>query len=571
MYRGIGVCDGVVIAKAFVLKKETTIYQTRSGLTDQKEIERFNHAVETFIENTLEFVAKIDQSAGNEHAQILEAQTVIVKDPGIRESIIEAINEGWTAETAVSSAFSMFADMFIAMKNDMMKERAHDLEDIKIRLLEILTGNVCRDIDSITEECVIVARDMTPSETSRINKEFVRGVVTETGGINSHMAIMAKAMNLVTVLSIENITSHVKTGDTIAINGGTGEVVINPSSSELVEFNKQLDEFSVYKKELEAYKSRESITLDGIRVEIAANVGSPEDLDAVINSTADGIGLFRTEFLFMEGDSPPDEEQQFKVYKQVAEAMGDKSVIIRSLDIGGDKELPYLNLQKEENPFLGYRAIRLCLGDKELFNTQLRALLRAGNYGNIKIMIPMICTITELRQAKAIIADIKSGLLSDGVPINNDIEIGVMIETPAAALIADLLAREADFFSIGTNDLIQYTMAVDRGNEKVQYLYSAYEPAVIRSIYNIIKAGKDAGIFVGMCGESAGDVNMIPFLLACGLDEFSMSAQSVLRARKIVCNLSKSELQSDLEKILNMSTREEIFDYLKTIYSSIAI
>lgn len=566
LYRGIGVCEGIVVSKVFTVVKEELVFETGSRLTYQEEAERYNKAVEKFIEDTAALAAKVEESAGAEQAMILETHTVIVQDPEIEAGVIaELEGSGVTAEAAVTAAFDMFAAIFESMDDELMKERSHDLIDIKTRLLEILTGNISRGIENISNECVIVAKDMTPSETGRINKAMVKGVVTEVGGITSHMAIMAKAMELPCVLGVKDMLSLVKNGDIIAINGGTGEVVLNPSADELARFEKLKEEFNTYKKELEAYKNRESVTLDGIRVEIAANIGGPEDLEAVLKNTAEGIGLFRTEFLFMDRPSLPDEEAQFEVYKKVAETMEGKPVIIRTLDIGGDKDVPYLNMDKEENPFLGYRAIRLCLGDSEMFNVQLRALLRASHYGNIKIMLPMITTVTELRQAKEIIEKLKGDLAKEGKPFNKAVEIGIMIETPASSLIADILALESDFFSIGTNDLTQYTMAVDRGNEKVQYLYSTFEPAVMRSIYKVIKAGKNAGIMVGMCGEGAGDVNMIPFLLACGLDEFSMSAQSVLRARKSICNLSKAELEKEIDAILSMKTREEILSHLKAL------
>ena len=566
MHQGIGVCDGIVISEVYVLTKEELVFDTHSRLTSEQESLRYTGATEKFIEDTLALAAKVEESAGAEQAMILEGHTLIVSDPEITAGVMSELEGGGvTAEAAVAAAFDMFAGIFESMEDELMKERAHDLMDIKTRLLEILTGNISRGIEDIAHECVIVARDMTPSETGRIDKAKVKGVVCEVGGITSHMAIMAKAMELPSVLGVKDLLSLVKTGDTIAINGGTGEVIINPDQNDLARFEKLKEEFNAYKKELEVYKNRESVTLDGFKVEIAANIGGPEDLEAVLKNTAEGIGLFRTEFLFMDRPSLPDEEAQFEVYKTVAETMEGKPVIIRTLDIGGDKDVPYLNMEKEENPFLGYRAIRLCLGDKGMFRVQLRALLRAGYYGNIKIMIPMITTLNELKETKEIIEELKGDLAKEGKPFNKDVEVGIMIETPASSLIADILAEESDFFSIGTNDLTQYTMAVDRGNEKVQYLYSTFEPAVMRSIHSVIKAGKDAGIMVGMCGEGAGDVNMIPFLLACGLDEFSMSAHSVLRARKAVCNLSKADLEKELDKILNMKTREEIFNHLKAL------
>jgi len=566
LYKGIGVCEGIVISEAFVIEKEELVFESHSKLTSQEELSRYNQAVEKFIGDTLLLAEKVAENAGSEQAMILEGHTIIVQDPEIEAGVSAELEGGpVTAEAAVASVFSMFADIFASMDDELMKERAHDLEDIKTRLIEILTGKVSRSIEDIKTPCVIIARDMTPSETGRINKAVVKGVVTEVGGITSHMAIMAKAMELPTVLGIESMTAKVKTGDTIAINGGTGEVIVSPSDEELEKLKKLQAEFEVYKKELEVYKTKSSVTLDGVHVEIAANIGSANELDAVLENGAEGIGLFRTEFLFMERNSLPDEEAQFEVYKKVAETMAGKPVIIRTLDIGGDKDVPYLNMEKEENPFLGYRAIRLCLGDLDMFKVQLRALLRAGHYGNVKIMVPMITTITELRQTKEIIEELKIELEKEGKPFGKDIEVGIMIETPASSLIADILAKECDFFSIGTNDLTQYTMATDRGNERVQYLYSTFEPAVIRSIYNVIKAGKDAGIMVGMCGEGAGDVNMIPFLLGCGLDEFSMSAGSVPGARKAICSLSKSDMEKELDKILSMATREEILSHLKTL------
>ncbi|MCL2197632.1 MAG: phosphoenolpyruvate--protein phosphotransferase [Defluviitaleaceae bacterium] len=562
MYRGIGACDGIVIAKAFVLKKEDAVFAARSVLSAEEEVKRYNNAVKKFVEDTTVLAAQVEKNAGVEQASIIEAHAIMANDPDVKDSVLAEIKDNMaTAEAAVVNAFTSVIAMFSAMPDEYMRERAHDLADIKARILEILTGKKRHSIEDISQECIIIARDMTPSETGRINKTVIKGVITEIGGITGHMAIMAKAMELPTVLGMEGMLKNVQTGDTIALDGSTGEVIINPTEADLARYKNLASEYDIYKKELEVYKNRQSITLDGVHVEIAANIGGTEDLEAVIKNNADGIGLFRTEFLFMGRDSLPNEDTQFEVYKKVTEAMGDKPVIIRTLDIGGDKDVPYLDMKKEENPFLGYRAIRLCLGNKEMFSIQLRALLRASRYGNIKIMLPMISTVTELRQAKAIIFELKTELEKEGKPFNKDIQIGIMIETPASCLIADILAKEADFFSIGTNDLTQYTMAVDRGNEKVQYLYSTYEPAVMRSIYNVIKSAKKAGIMVGMCGESAGDVNMIPFLLACGLDEFSMSAQSILRAKKEICNLSKQELEKQIDVILNMSSREDIYNY----------
>lgn len=564
MYKGIGASEGVAYGKAFLVKKEEIVFETASKLSADGEVERFNKAIEKFIIETSALIENMRINAGEAEAGILEGHMIMAQDPEIIDGVINALKgDSITAEAAVTSVLDMFAELFASMDDEIMSQRGADLKDIKTRLIEILTGANSAGVEDIKENCIIVCHDLAPSETGKMDKSKVLGIVTEIGGMTSHTAIISRAMEIPTVLSVKDALSIIKDGDIIAINGKTGELVINPSSEEIEKYNKLMEDVKARKKELEAYKEKESVTLDGHHVEICANIGGPSDLESVIKNTAEGVGLFRTEFLFMDRTSLPTEEDQFNVYKQVAEKMNGKPVIIRTLDIGGDKDVPYLNMEKEENPFLGYRAIRLCLGDKAMFSVQLRALLRASNFGNIKIMLPMITTMTELRDGKALIEEIKKDLDKENIPYNKNIEVGIMIETPASYVIADMLAKESAFFSIGTNDLTQYTMAVDRGNEKVQYLYSTFDPAVIRSIYTVIKAAKAEGIMVGMCGEGAGDVNMIPFLLAAGLDEFSMTASSILPARKSICSLNKKELEKELDVILNLSTRQEVFEYLE--------
>ena len=566
MLKGIGVSEGIVIDRAYVLTEEEISFETISSLSAPEEIERYSGAVAKFIEDTLPLVEKVRLNAGDEESMILEGHIIMVQDPEVTGGIVSVLEGGGiSAEAALADAFEMFAGIFEAMEDEIMSQRTHDLRDIKARLIEILTGKSGGAIENISEDCILICRDLTPSDTGRMDKSKIKGIVTEVGGVTSHTAIISRAMEIPTVLSVSCATVNIKNGDIIAVDGSSGEIIINPSAEQMENLEARKAAFDTYKAELTEFKGRQSVTLDGCHVEIAANIGGLDDIESVLNSTAEGVGLFRTEFLFMDRSELPDENAQFEVYKEVARRLEGRSVIIRTLDIGGDKDVPYLDLEKEENPFLGFRAIRLCLGDREMFGVQLRALLRASYYGNIKIMLPMITTLTELREAKALIESLKNELRAEGKPFNENIETGIMVETPAAVMIADLLAKESDFFSIGTNDLTQYTMAVDRGNKRVQYLYSTFDPAVMRAIYHVIKAGKAAGIMVGMCGEGAGDVNMIPFLLAAGLDEFSMSASSVLKARKAVCSLNKGELEKEIEKILTLETKEEVLEFMKKL------
>ena len=468
------------------------------------------------------------------------------------------------SETAIENVCNMYAEMFASMGDELMQQRAADMRDIKTRMQRSLMGIQSADIASLPAGSILVARDLTPSMTAGINPANVAGIVTELGGRTSHSAILARALEIPAVVAVTGLLAGVRDGDAIVLDGSSGDVYVNPDEETRKAFAGRRTQLADEKKELERYIGMPSVTRDGIRVEIAANIGRPEDVDKVLQYDGEGIGLFRTEFLFMDREEMPTEDEQLAAYRRVAEAMDGRPVIIRTLDIGGDKEIPYMGLEKDENPFLGYRAIRFCLDRKEdVYKPQLRAILRASAYGNIRIMIPLVTCIEEYRQARALVEEIKGELDSRGIPYKRDIQVGIMVETAAASLIADIFAREVDFFSIGTNDLTQYTMAVDRGNKKVSYLYSVFNPAVLRSIRHIISCAREAGIMVGMCGEAASDPLMVPLLLAFGLNEFSMSASAILRTRRLVTGYSVKELQAVADEAMSFSTAAEIEQYMR--------
>ena len=438
------------------------------------------------------------------------------------------------------------------------------MRDIKTRMQKVLLGVKSVDVSALPKGSVLVAEDLTPSVTAGINPENVTGIVTELGGRTSHSAILARALEIPAVVAAAGILSQAADGDEIILDGESGEIFVKPEESVKAEYEAKRASYLAEKEELKKYIGRETITKDGVKIEVAANIGRPEDVDRVLSYDAEGIGLFRTEFLFMDRTSMPTEEEQFEAYRKVAVAMNGKPVIIRTLDIGGDKEIPYMGLKKDENPFLGYRAIRFCLDRKDdIYRPQLRALLRASAFGAIKIMVPMVTCVEEYREAKALIHEIMDELEQEGIPYNKDIQVGIMVETAAASLMADVFAREVDFFSIGTNDLTQYTMSVDRGNDKVSYLYSTFNPAVLRSIRHIIECGRKEGIMVGMCGEAASDPLMIPLLVAFGLNEFSMSASAVLKARKMITECDSRKLQEMADKAMSFVTASEIESFMR--------
>ena len=452
----------------------------------------------------------------------------------------------------------MYYNMFLGMEDELFRERAADVADVKTGLLADLLGKEVVDLSTLPENSVIVCHELTPSMTADIDKDHVAGIVTETGGRTSHSAIIARALEIPAVLSVPNITSEVATGNAIVVDGTNGKVVVNPSEAELAEYKAQAEAYAAEKAALEAYRGKETVTADGIKVLLVANIGNPDDANGAVDADAEGIGLFRSEFLFMDAKELPSEEEQFAAYQKVALRMKDKPVIIRTLDVGGDKEIPYLNMKAEENPFMGFRAIRYCLNNAEQYKVQLRALLRASAFGDIKIMLPLVTTVDEVREAKALVEECKRELDAEGVAYNKDIEVGTMIETPSASLIADKLARECDFFSIGTNDLIGYTMCADRGNDRVAYLYEVYQPSVLRSLKFLIGEGNKEKIMVGMCGEAAADPLLIPVLLSFGLDEFSVSAPSVLRTRKTIAAWTKAEADELTARVMELDTAAEV-------------
>lgn len=572
MLKGTSASSGIGIGRA-VKVEEKELEVVRQAVADpEAEVQRFKEALEQTIEATKKLAEDLALRVGEKEAEIMEGHMMLLGDPMLIGEIEGAIRgQGINSEYAVETTCNTYADMFAAMGDELFQQRATDMRDIKTRMQQILLGVQSVDISSLPEGSVIVAADLTPSMTAGIDSKRVAGIVTELGGKTSHSAILARALEIPAVVAVTGVMEQVKDGDRIALDGGEGEVCVNPDPAVQKEYEEKRVRFLEEKQELERYIGKPSVTKDGVRVEIVANIGRPEDVEKVLQYDGEGIGLFRTEFLFMDRESMPTEEEQFEAYKQVAAAMAGKPVIIRTLDIGGDKEIPYMGLEKDENPFLGYRAIRFCLDRREdIYKPQLRALLRASAFGNIRIMIPLVTCIEEYRQARALVEEIKAELDEKGIPYKKDIQVGIMVETAAASLIADIFAREADFFSIGTNDLTQYTMSVDRGNKKVSYLYSTFNPAVLRSIRHIIACGRKEGIMVGMCGEAASDPLMIPLLLAFGLNEFSMSASAMLRARKMVMGYSTEELAAVADKAMSFDTAAEIEAYMREFVEKVA-
>lgn len=538
MLKGIGASQGYGIGNAVVISDAKLDYNHVEFTTAQNEKERLQKAVDTFIKETRKLADDVKNSAGDKEAEILEGHIVMLSDPFMLSQMQDNIDAGSVAEKAVDTVCSMFIDMFSGVDDELTQQRASDVKDIKDSLLSILLGVNNVDISKVKKGSVLIAKDFTPSMTGQINKDNVSAILTEVGGITSHSAILARAMGIPAVLSIPNVCNEVKNGDLVAVDGFKGNVIVSPSNDDIKEFENKQEAYLKDKESLKQYFGKPTVTKSGIKKLVYGNIGKAEDVQSVIQNSGEGIGLFRTEFLFMDRQSEPSEEEQFEAYSTVAKAMDGKEVIIRTLDVGGDKDIPYLNIEKEENSFLGHRAIRYCLDNKELFKKQLRALLRASVYGNIKIMLPLVTCVEEVRQAKALIEECKEELKSEGKEYRS-VDVGIMVETPAAVFISDILAREVKFFSIGTNDLTGYTMAVDRGNAKVERLYDVFQPSVLRAIETTIKNAKAAGIQVGMCGEAAADTKLIPYLIEWGLDEFSVSSGSILQTRKTICEYDK--------------------------------
>lgn len=570
MIKGIGASNGVAIGKVYIINE--VIPEIKKIIVEDRalEIERFKSAL-TLAQGQLENIKEVaNKTLGEKEAEIFEAHLLILQDPEFIGAIEMQINsEGVNSEFALQETINMFVSIFEGMGNEYMIERAADVKDVGGRIMNILTGAKTTSIAEINEQCIIVTKDLTPSDTAQINKEKVLGFVTGIGGRTSHSAIMARTLDIPAVVGVGAPIDVIKEGDILIINGDNGEIIINPEEEVMESYKKIQEEILEQKKKLLTLKDSETITIDGRKVELAGNIGNPENAKEVLNIGGEGVGLFRTEFLYMDNNNLPTEEEQFKAYKEALENMEGKPVIIRTLDIGGDKKLSYLPLEEEMNPFLGYRALRLCLNEKDIFKTQLRALLRASVFGNLKIMFPMVSSVQEIREAKAVLEEVKSQLIEEGISCSENIEIGIMIEIPSAALISDLLAKEVDFFSIGTNDLIQYTIAVDRMNEKVSYLYDPLHPAVLRLIKLVIDNAHRAGKWVGMCGEMAGDLRAIPILIGMGLDEFSMNAPSILKARKLIREISYEATKKIAEEVLMIATSQEIEQYLKAAEISV--
>jgi phosphoenolpyruvate-protein phosphotransferase len=565
--RGTGASSGIGIGKAVVVRDEKPEVVQVSISDKDKEVKRFEDVLAKITEATMEMAASLANKVGGKEAEILNGHVLLLSDPMLSEEIKQKIqNELVNAEFAVDGVYDMYAGMFASMDDELMQQRATDMKDLKVRILKGLLGMADVDVARLPEGSILVAEDLTPSMTAGLNPQTVCGIVTELGGRTSHSAILSRALEIPAVVAISGLLENIHDGDTVCFDGDKGEVVIHPDADTLAEYEKKKEAYLLEKKELENYKGKPSVTKDGRKVEIVANIGKPEDAQRALEYDAEGVGLFRTEFLFMDRENAPTEEEQFEAYKKVATLMKDKPVIIRTLDIGGDKEIPYLGIEQDENPFLGYRAIRLCLDRKEdLYRPQLRALLRASAFGDIRIMIPLITCVDEIREAKALIREIMEDLDRENIAYNKDIQVGIMIETAASSIMADVFAKEVDFFSIGTNDLTQYTMCVDRGNAKVSYLYSPLNPAVLRSLKRVITSAKEAGIMVGMCGEAAADPLLIPLLLVWGLDEFSMSASSILKSRKLVTNSSIADLEKIEKEVMKFTTEKEVREYMEKV------
>lgn len=563
MNKGIAGSAGYGVGKVVIISDAKPEYENRTITDTDAEIKRYDDAVAAFTEKTQAMAEAMKESVGEHNAEILEGHILLLTDPGMDEITKGAIMSGTCAEAAFESTCDMFAGMFQMADDELTRQRATDIGDIKVRMLKILTGTPDVNISEVPAGTILVAEDLTPSMTAGIVKENVAGIITAVGGKTSHSAILARALEIPAVLSVDGIVDMVSDGMTAVVDGCDGICILDPSPEEIEEYQAKREKYLSDKALLEVYRGKDTVTADGAKVHLYGNIGNPEDAKQVAACDGEGVGLFRTEFLFMGASELPSEEEQFQAYKAAAETMEGREVIIRTLDVGGDKDIPYLGLEKEDNPFLGFRAVRYCLRNKDSYRVQLRALLRASAFGDIKIMVPLVTCVDEIRSVKALVKELMAELDAENIAYNKDIQVGAMIETPAASLIADLLAKEADFFSIGTNDLTQYTMAVDRGNAKVAYLYSSYNPAVLRSMKNIIEAANAAGIMVGMCGEAAADPLLIPLLISFGLGEFSVSATSVLATRGTIAKWSKAEADELAAKALSLATETEVAELLK--------
>ncbi|WP_263560707.1 phosphoenolpyruvate--protein phosphotransferase [Paenibacillus polymyxa] len=563
---GIAASAGIAIARAFILEHPNYAVERRAVGDVEAEIARLDAALaesQTELESIKE---KTLRELGEKKAEIFASHLLILNDPELIDPVKAKIrDEQLNADYALNEVATQFVSMFENMKSAYLQERASDMRDVTKRVLNHLLGVHFVSPAEIAEETIVLAEDLTPSDTAQLNREFVKGFATNIGGRTSHSAIMARSLEIPAVVGTKNILSQAKSGDLIIVDGLDGHVFVNPTEEIVAEYRAKQVAYDKQREEWRKLRGEATVSVDGVHVELAANIGTPNDVAGVLDNGGEGVGLYRTEFLYMGRDKLPSEDVQYTAYKTVLERMEGKPVVVRTLDIGGDKELPYLDLPKEMNPFLGFRAIRLCLDRQDIFRTQLRALLRASVHGNLRIMFPMIATLNEFREAKAVLLEEKEKLVAEGVSVSEEIQLGIMVEIPSTAVLADQFAKEVDFFSIGTNDLIQYTMAADRMNERVSYLYQPYNPSILRLVKMVIDAAHREGRWVGMCGEMAGDTTAIPLLLGLGLDEFSMSATSILPARSQISKLSRADMEKLAVKALDMQTAEQVVELVQSI------
>ncbi len=565
MIKGIGVSAGIGIGKIHLVEEHSIEYTPKQVTDTDAEKKRFHDAVELFCENTRVQAEALRKTAGEKEAEIMTGHISIVNDPFLLGEVDKLIDGGQCAEASFDSMCDMFIQIFSAAEDDMTRQRAADVRDVRTGVLSVLLGISEVKLSEVPPGTVICVKELTPSMIAEINKDNVAGILTETGSTTSHSAILARVLEIPAVMSVPDIMKAAGNGEEVIIDGGKGTVVLSPDEAQIKEYSEKREKLLLERRELEKYRGKVTESADGTVYELVCNIGKPDDAKKALDFDGEGVGLFRTEFLFMDKTSVPTEEEQFEAYKKAAIILGKKPLIIRTLDIGGDKDIPYLGLAKEENPFMGFRAIRYCLKNRDLFRTQLRAILRASAFGNISIMFPLITCVEEVREGKALVEELKAELRSEGITFDENIRVGIMTETAAAGIIADLLAKESDFFSIGTNDLTGYTMAADRGNSDVSYLYSALQPAVLRMIRSIIKAARDNNIPVGMCGEAASDPMMIPLLISFGLTEFSVSAPSVLRVRKCISTWTKEKADEVADKVMSLGTESEVREYLQNL------
>lgn len=558
MLKGIGASEGYGIGRVLLVREQKLDYTPRTGCDPEEEKTRFRAAAAEFCSRTEREAARVKASVGEGESRILTGHIMMMQDPYMIGEIEKLIAAGKCAESALDEICNMFVMVFSSADDELTRGRASDVRDVRNSVLSLLLGADETDISGAPAGTVLAAHDLTPSMTASIPRENIAGIITETGGRTSHSAILARAMGIPAVLSVPGATEALANGEEVVVDGCEGTVLEKPTVAEMALYAQRRAAYLEQQKALAQFVGKKTLTADGAQRELWANIGKPQDAARAMECDAEGVGLFRTEFLFMDRAAAPTEEEQFEAYKKAALVLHDRPLIIRTLDVGGDKEIAYLGMKKEENPFLGYRAVRYCLGNRESYRAQLRALVRASAYGDIRIMVPLVTNVAELREVRQMVSEVMDELESEGASFHREIKVGVMIETPAASIIADLLAEEADFFSIGTNDLTQYTMAVDRGNADVAYLYSTYDPAVLRSIRHIIACGKAAGIPVGMCGEAAADRRMIPLLLSFGLDEFSVSPTSILSVRREISRWTASRADEIAARVMALRTEAEV-------------